>query len=551
MIKSLSIKNYALIQELEMRPDTRLNVITGETGAGKSIMLGAVGLLLGNRSDSKMLLNENEKCIVEGTFDISTYNLQPVFEKEDIDFDNECVIRREVSPAGKSRAFINDTLTTLPVLKRIGEHLMDVHSQHESLQLGNNAYQLEVLDAFASHHALLDSFEKAFHDYDKSQKRLKELEKKASESAGDTGYKQFLLNELQEAKLDEVNKEALESESEVIENAEDIRQKLAQSIDMLDTSEAAILQQLSEVKSLLLSLAGYSTGLKQISERTESTSIELKDLTGEMQQIRDNIDYDPERAQQIREQLDLINRLEKKHNVLTTEELIEVQNKLDEELQSALNLDDEILKAKNEHSFFEKEMRSVGEKLSESRRLSALNFADEIEKIIEKIGIENGTVEILLKPASPAKTGLDTVEMLFSANKGVKAQELKEVASGGEFSRLIFAIKYLIADKTALPTIIFDEIETGVSGEVAIQMINMMKEMAENHQIISISHLPQFAAGGEAHYFVYKDHSLERSISRIKKLNAEERITEIAKMIGGENPGNSAIESARELLRIG
>ncbi|MBC6410245.1 MAG: DNA repair protein RecN [Ekhidna sp.] len=550
MIKSLSIKNYALIRELEMSPDSHLNIITGETGAGKSIMLGAVGLLLGSRSESKVLLNDNEKCVVEGTFDISDYKLQPTFENEDIEFDNECVIRREISLAGKSRAFINDTPTTLPVLKRIGENLMDVHSQHESLQLGNNAYQLEVLDAFASHHSLLNSFEKAFHDYDRARKRLEQLEKKAAESTEDAEYKQFLLNELLEAGLDEINKEELKSELKVTENAEDIRQKLAQSIDMLDESEIAILQRLSEVKLLLSSLANYSTDLSQVSERIESASIELRDLTNEIQQIQENVDYDPERAQEIKEQIDLIHRLEKKHHVLTVEELIEIRNKLDEELRTSMNLEDEVRKAKNEFSILEGEMNSAGEKLSESRRLSALNFADEIEKIVRRIGIENGTIEILLRPATPNKTGLDTVEILFSANKGVKAQELKEVASGGEFSRLIFAIKYLIADKTALPTIIFDEVETGVSGEVAIQMINMMKEMAKNHQIISISHLPQFAAGGDAHFFVYKDHSSERSVSKMKKLNTEERITEIAKMIGGEHPGNSAVESARELLRL-
>ena len=532
-----------------MTPDTHLNIVTGETGAGKSIILGATGLLLGNRSDSKVLFNKDEKCLVEGTFDITNYKLQPVFESEGLEFDNECVIRREISPAGKSRAFINDTPTTLPILKRVSEKLMDIHSQHESLQLENNVYQLEVLDAFASHHSLRNSFEEAFHDYEKSKKRLNQLEKQAAKSAEDANYKQFLFNELLELKLDEVNKEELESELQVTENAADIKQKLAQSINMLDESEVAILQQLSEVKSLLFSLAKYSKDLNQAGKRIESVSIELRDLTNEMQQIQDSVDYEPERAQEVKEQLNLINQLEKKHHVLTVEELIDIRNQLNEELQTSLNLDDEIVKAKDEFSIFEKKMNVAGEKLSESRRLSALNFADEIEKILKKIGIENGTIEILIKPAVPNETGLDTVEMLFSANKGVKVQHLKEVASGGEFSRLIFAIKYLIADKTALPTLIFDEIETGVSGEVAIQMINMMREIAKNHQIISISHLPQFAAGGDAHYFVYKDHSMERSVSKIKKLSAVERITEIAKMIGGENPGNSAMESAKELLR--
>lgn len=534
-----------------MTPDRKLNIITGETGAGKSIMLGAVGLLLGNRADTKVLLNETEKCIVEGAFDISNYKLESLFELADLDFECECVIRREISPSGKSRAFINDTPTTLPTLKSIGNRLMDVHSQHESLNLGNNSYQLEVLDAFASHHSLIDSYHKSFQKFDKAQKRLEQLEKKASEEAEDVDYKQFLLNELLEADLEGTNKEELETKLQVVENAEDIKQKIGQSVGMLDESEIAILQQLAEVKSLLSSVAKYSEDLKQADARMESLSIELRDLTSELLSIQEKVDYDPENAHQIKEQLDLINRLEKKHHVLSTRELIAIRDQLDIDLQTTLNLDSEIAKATDEFQSAEKQMLKVGEKLSESRRLSALNFADEIEKIIKRIGIENGTIELVVKPAAPSKDGLDTIEMLFSANKGIKAQEIKEVASGGEFSRLIFAIKYLIADKTALPTIIFDEIDTGVSGEVALQMISMMKEMSRNHQVISISHLPQFAAGGDTHYFVYKDHSSDRSISRIRSLEGEDRVIEIARMIGGQNPGTSAVESAKELLQIG
>ena len=549
MITSLSIKNYALIQELKMTPDKRLNVITGETGAGKSIMLGAVGLLLGNRADTKVLLDENEKCIVEGTFNISTYKLQKLFEDLDLDYESECIIRREISPSGKSRAFVNDTPTTLPVLKAIGEKLMDVHSQHESLHLGDNSYQMDVLDTFAVHEELISGYQKAFKEFDAAQKKLAELEQKASESAEDADYKQFMLNELLEAKLDEVNKEELESELEMLENAEEIKLKLSQSIGILDESEIAVLQQLIEVKSLLQSVSSFSPEIKQSTERIESTTIELQDLTNEISRIQERIEHDPERTQTLKEQLDLINRLEKKHQVLTIEELISLRDKLDEELQTTLNLDQEIERAKTQLAESEKAMRVVGGKLTESRKLSALNFADEIEKIIHRIGIENGTIEIQVQESEPTKNGLDKVEMLFSANKGIKPQELKEVASGGEFSRLIFAVKFLIADKTALPTIIFDEIDTGVSGEVALQMIQMMKKMAQNHQVISISHLPQFAAGGDAHYFVFKDHSSDRSVSRVKKLENEDRVSEIAKMIGGQNPGSSAFESAKELLQ--
>lgn len=551
MIKSLSIKNYALIRELEMQPDAQLNIITGETGAGKSIMLGAVGLLLGNRADTKVLLDESEKCIVEGVFSIASYQLQSLFDQEDLDYADECVIRREISPTGKSRAFINDTPTNLTALKSIGERLMDVHSQHESLHLGNNGYQLEVLDAFASHQELITKYQQDFTRYSEAKKKLEKLQNTASKNAEDEDYKKFLLEELLGAQLDGLVKEELEQELEVLENSEDIKLRLAKSIGLLDESEVAILLQLTEVRSELQAIANFSKGLGEVSERLESAVIELQDLTKELERLQDKVEYDPERIQELKDRLDLLFRLEKKHNVLTVEELITLRDELDQSLQETANLDQEILQAQKVLNGAEADMRQSGEKLSESRKLYALNFADEIEKIIHKVGIENGTIEIKVHAATPSIHGLDTVDMLFSANKGVKPQELKEVASGGEFSRLIFAIKYLIADKTALPTIIFDEIDTGVSGEVALQMVKMMKTMSKNHQVVSISHLPQFAAGGDAHYFVYKDHSSDRSVSRIRKLEQEDRILEIAKMIGGENPGSSALESAKELLQIG
>ncbi len=550
MIKSLHIKNYALIQELEMSPSSKLNIITGETGAGKSIMLGAVGLLLGNRADTKVLLDENQKCIVEGVFDISNYQLKSVFEKEDLDFENECVIRREISPNGKSRAFVNDTPANLSALKSIGEHLMDVHSQHESLQLGSNTYQLEVLDAFASHYELISTYQSQFKIYQKAKKELHRLEQLAAKSAEDFDYKQFQLEELEEAKLDNLNQEELESELEILENAEEIKLKLSQTSHILDESEVAVLGQLNELKQLLHSISSFSSELGQISERLDSSVIELQDLFHEVQRVQDKIEHDPEKIQELKERLDLLYRLQKKHSTLTVEELIKLRDELSESLSLVANLDNDLVKAKKELLNAESIMFEVGDKLTESRKLSSLNFADEIEKIIHKIGIENGTIEIKVDKSEPSIHGLDNVDMFFSANKGIKPQELKEVASGGEFSRLIFAVKYLIADKTALPTIIFDEIDTGVSGQVALQMIGMMKEMAKSHQVISISHLPQFAAGGDAHYFVYKDHSSDRSVSKIRLLQNEDRVTEIAKMIGGENPGASAMESAKELLQL-
>ncbi len=551
MIKSLQIQNYALIEELEMNPSAKLNIITGETGAGKSIMLGAVGLLLGNRVDTKILLNNDQKCVVEGTFDLSSYQLEPIFIEEDLDYESECVIRREINASGKSRAFINDSPANLNSLKRIGTYLMDVHSQHQSLDLGTNSYQLKVIDAFAGHTDLIKSFQSTFDTFSGAKNHYESLLKLSRERSEDTDYKTFILQELQQAQLDDLDQEALEKELETLDNAEEIKLKLSQSVHLLDESEFSILQQLKEVSQALSTAGTFSEQIQELADRIESTSIELQDALNELQVNQDKIEYDPERALAIKERLDLLYRLQKKNGLQSVEELIQLRDRLDRNLSEISNLDEEIEKAKAVLAEAEKEMLDVGTKLSESRKLYALNLADEIEKIIKNIGIENGTIEIGVKTSPPTKYGLDTIEMLFSANKGVKPQELKEVASGGEFSRLIFAIKYLIADKTAMPTIIFDEIDTGVSGQVALQMIRMMKAMAQNHQVISISHLPQFAAGGDAHYFVYKDHSSNRSISKIKKLRQEDRVLEIAKMISGENPANAALESARELLQIG
>jgi DNA repair protein RecN (Recombination protein N) len=548
MIKSLHIKNYALIQSLEMTPSDRLNIITGETGAGKSIMLGAVGLLLGNRADTKALLDNGEKCVVEGVFDIADYHLKPLFDAYELEYEEECIIRREISPSGKSRAFINDTPTNLTLLKELGVKLMDVHSQHESLQLGNNQYQLEILDTFAGHSELLDHFQSIFKIYQQASKHLLDLEKRAKEGQADQDYKSFLLEELSSIPLNELDQEQLEEELKLLENTEEIKTKLAHVNHILDESEVAVLMQLKEATSQLNSLASFSKEIVTLAERVESTSIELHDVLREVQNIQDQTLYDAEKVSEIKDKLDTLYRLQKKHNVLEVKDLIEIRDSLDEELQLIGNLDAEIEKAQKKVKDAEQNMQKIGAQLNESRKLYAINFADEIEKLIHKLGMENATVEVRITSGTPTNDGLDNVDFLFSANKGIPPQELKEVASGGEFSRLIFAIKYLIADKTALPTIIFDEIDTGVSGQVALQMVDMMKKMAQNHQVISISHLPQFAAGGDAHYFVYKDHSSDRSVSKIRQLGAEDRVMEIAKMIGGAEPGDSAIQSARELL---
>lgn len=511
-------------------------------------MLGAVGLLLGNRADTKALFSEGEKCVVEGVFDIGQYQVKAFFNKEELDYEVECIIRREISPSGKSRAFVNDTPVTLDILKNLGNHLMDIHSQHESLHLGNNQYQLEILDIYSGNGKLLSAYQKNYLEFKKLEKKYQELLHIAHENTKESDYQQFLFNELEEAQLHTGEMESLEEELEVLENAEEIKLNLSQLSQLLDESEFSLINQMKEALPLLSSIKKFSKKLGELYERIHSTSIELSDISNDLAREQELVELDPERLQLVKERIDLIFRLQQKHQVATIEELINLRKDLSTKLEKILNIDGEIKEAEKALNEQKTTLLDLGKQLSDRRNEQAPLLAGEIAKLIHKLGIENGVVDIKVADAEPGPTGIDLIEMLFSANKGVAPREIKSVASGGEFSRLIFAIKYLIADKTALPTIIFDEIDTGVSGEIAIQMVSMMKQMAKNHQVIAISHLPQFAAKGDTHYFVYKDHSAEKSVSKVKKLENNERIMAIAQMIGGEKPGDSAIESAKELL---
>jgi DNA repair protein RecN (Recombination protein N) len=550
MIKSLLINNYALIQSLEMFPSAKLNIITGETGAGKSIMLGAIGLLLGKRADTKTLYNEGEKCLVEGTFDLTTYKLKDFFTENELDYDDECIIRREISPTGKSRGFINDTPVTLDVMRNLGEYLMDIHSQHESLELGNNQYQQRILDLYSGNESLLNEYQIVFKKYLSEKTAYSVLVSKEKSNSAELDFKRYILKELEEAQLINGEQEELEQELEVLENAEEIKSNLSQLVLLLDEGDFSSLNQIKEGVTILSSIKKYRKSLQSFFERTQTISIELQDLAKEMSREQETIEFDPERIQLVKGRLDMIYRLQQKHQVLNIASLLALQHQTCEELDSVSNLTEQIEKAKKALEKLESEVLKSGDTLSKSRQQHAPALGKSIEKIIHKLGIENGQIQITINPTPPHINGADQVEMLFSANKGIAPKELKQVASGGEFSRLIFAVKYLIADKTSLPTIIFDEIDTGVSGEVALQMITMMKEMSQNHQVISISHLPQFAAGGDAHYYVYKDHSSSKSESKIRKLNDDERILEIAKMIGGNQPGQHAVQSAKELLGL-
>ena len=550
MIKSLSIINFALIKELELIPAPGLNVITGETGAGKSIMMGALGLLMGRRADSKALWDVSKKCQIEGHFDISAYELQSFFETYELDYETETIIRREVSPNGKSRAFINDTPVNLEVLKTFALKLMDIHSQNESLNLGNHQYQLDVLDQFSLNVRQLKAYKRAYKIYQRRKKVYEELVLWHSTSRKNQDYERHNLQELEDAGLDDIDLESLEQNLTTMQHAEEIKLKLSQAIHLLDEGDFSVIKQLELLDNLMISISSLSGTFKEAQARITSSLIELKDVFEVLLEKREQIEFDPQRIAEFNEQRSLIYRLQQKHELHTMKGLIDLREQLSEKLDEIDHLDEKLTASKGQMDLAMNQLMIHGTALSKLRQQSALNFEQEITDIIHEIGIENGRVKIEIEVIEPNKNGINKCSIQFSANKGVAPQSLKNIASGGELSRLIFAIKYLIADKIALPTLIFDEIDTGISGEIAIKMVKMMKTMAKNHQVISISHLPQFAAGGEAHFFVYKDHSADKSVTKIKELVAEERIEAIAQMIAGAHPTESAFKSARELLSL-
>ncbi|WP_128544978.1 DNA repair protein RecN [Larkinella soli] len=548
MLSHLLIKNYALIEQLEMAPDTTLNIITGETGAGKSIMLGAIGLLLGHRADTKVLYNPDEKCVIEGSFSVSGYFIENLFDEEDLDYDSTCVVRREISPSGKSRAFVNDTPVNLETLRRVTSQLMDIHSQHDSILLGSNEYQLQIVDTYAQNDELLRQYRSDYQAFRGREDALNQLLAEAATMKKEFDYNNFLFEELSKLQLEADEQEQLEQELTVLENAEDIRERLQLSYDYLDNAEQSVVVFLKNVVSNLNYVSRLSDQFSPLRDRAQSALIELRDLAGEISNEEDLIETNDTRAETIRERLNLIYNLQTKHGVKTIAELLEIQADLAKKVGKVLNLDEELAEARRQTEEARQTLNHSAEVLSDSRRKVLMLIEKQVGDLLVDLGMPNASMQIQQQTGKPTNNGIDTISFLFSANKGVKLQQLKNVASGGEFSRLMMAIKYILASKRSLPTIIFDEIDTGVSGEIAIKMGNMMRDMAHSHQIIAITHLHQIAAQGKAHYFVYKDHSGNKTVSRVKKLNFNERVQEIAQMIGGNNPSASVLKNARELL---
>ncbi len=550
MLSKLTIQNYALIQSLEMNPANGLNIITGETGAGKSIMLGAVGLLLGKRADTKVLLDLDKKCIIEGIFNISDYKLKSLFIDEDLDYEIETSIRREITPSGKSRAFINDTPVTLDVLKKLGQYLMDVHSQHETLQLGASNYQLNIIDAFAGTKEKAKAYLAIYTNYKEKEKLYQQLISEGDSLKKDADYNAFLLNELAQLSLEEHEQEPLEEELKVLENAEEIKQRLHEAIQALTNAEFGALERLQTVQALLKQLSGFSTHYDKLDKQFEQAYIELKELSRDIESEEGQVEVNFEKTEQVQQRLSSIYQLQKKHQVASIKDLLAIKSALEEKSFASGNLEEALEKAKVTAETAEKKAIESAQQLSKQRLNSTALFSQTIKMLLATLGMPDATITINAETKPLSANGIDEITLMFSANKGVTPQSLKQVASGGEFSRLMFCIKYLLADKTALPTIVFDEIDTGISGEIALKMGTMMRKMALNHQVIAISHLPQIAAKGDAHYYVYKDNTTDRAISSIRELTPKQSTKAIAQMIGGNSPSESAYASARELMEL-
>jgi DNA repair protein RecN (Recombination protein N) len=550
MLNHLSVQNYALIDQLDVELSSGLTIITGETGAGKSILLGALGLIAGSRADTQALQDKTKKCIIEAIFTIKEYSLESFFMENELDYESQTTIRREINPEGKSRAFINDTPVTLNQLKELGERLIDIHSQHQTLSLNGNDFQLSVVDAFAKHADVLIEYQTNFKTFKTLERQLNELIERESQAKKDLDYYQFQFNELEDAGLKSGEQKELEQELETLSNAEEIKSSLSKAAFGLNGGEQNLLSSLNEIRIILNSIAKFKPEIAELSSRINSSYIELKDLGNELESIEEGIVYDPKRIEILNEKLDSIYRLQQKHQVKTIEELIEIKEAISNKLLDFSSLEAEIEKVKTSLDKLNKSLSAKAKTISENRKKVIPGIEKEISSLLASLSMPNAQLKIeqaILD--SFTLNGSDKINFLFSANKGSDFKELNKVASGGELSRLMLSIKSLIAQLTLLPTIIFDEIDTGVSGDVADKVGSIMDQMSGKMQVITITHLPQIASKGQSHLFVYKEDKNNRTYSNIKKLNTEERIQEVAKMLSTGKPTAAAISNAKELLK--
>jgi DNA repair protein RecN (Recombination protein N) len=551
MLQHLRIQNFALIEETEVHLNNGLTVITGETGAGKSILLGALGLTLGSRADVSSLHDKTKKCIIEAQFNVKEYSLRSFFESNELDFEEVTTIRREITPEGKSRAFINDTPTTLSVLKELGEQLIDIHSQHETLLLKETNFQFELVDAFAQTTNLFSDYKKQFNALQKLRKQLEELTAQEIQAKKELDYFQFQFNELEEANVKVGEQQQLEEESETLENAEFIKGSLVKSSLAINGGDENIVSALALVKQQLQSVSKFGKQFNELFERINSVSIELKELSKDIDACEEDVVYDNSRLEEVNAQLDKLNRLLKKHGVNSEEELLTIKTDIEAKLQQFSSLEVAIEKTQKEIFASEKQCKSLAKDLSDKRQKSTAGIEQNIKTMLTGLSMANAQFKIELIPLDALSfNGQDSISFLFTANKGAEFKELHKTASGGELSRLMLCLKALLAERTALPTIIFDEIDTGVSGDVADKIGNILFAMGKTMQVITITHLPQMASKGGNHLFVYKSDSKDKTTSSIKALNKEERIAEIAKMLSTGTPTETALKNAKELLNV-
>ena len=549
MLKHLHIQNYALIDSIDLDLESGLSVITGETGAGKSILLGAISLLLGQRADTKTLFDSEKKCVIEGAFHVDLHQqLIEIFAEEEIDFEDPCIIRREINPQGKSRSFINDTPVNLESLRRIGMELVDIHSQQDHGWISNPDFTLDIIDSFAQNQSLKSEFKVDFDKMQLAKMEFLMLEKQAAQGSQGLDFLKFQWEELDKANLQIGEYDALKSSLDKLENAEQIREKLANLVNLVSVSDLSTIQQLQLALQQAQSLSKYGDDFEVWRKRLESIWIELKDLASEIEYEAENFTSDPMALIEKQKRLDVLNRFMQKHHVNNMEELIQVRDNFDEQISSFENIDLALEQAENRYKELQQTCQAAAEKVSHSRMGVLGSITAQLTKSLQSLGIPNANLDWEINKKEVYAQGIDKIQLLFSANKGLAPKPFKQIISGGEMSRLMLSIKHLIAKKRAMPTLILDEIDTGVSGEIAIQMGAMLTQMSQGHQIIAITHLPQIAAAGQNHWYVYKNHSGEKTISALKKLVGEERVEEIAKMIGGQKGYMDLKENVRKLI---
>jgi len=549
LLSSLHIKNYALIEEVNLQFNEGFTVITGETGAGKSILLGALGLILGKRADISSIGNPDEKCVIEAHFNVSAYDLKVLFEEEDLDYESQTIIRREILSSGKSRAFVNDTPVTLSQLSALGARLVDIHSQHQTLEVTDVDFQFQVLDAFAENESILANYQELYQEFRSKQSQLKKKRSQKEEAQKEEEYKTFLLEELLAANLKEGEQESIEASHDALNNVEQITEGLAEAYQILSREEVGVNEMLLTAKVRLAKLSSFSPQLKELSDRLEAVTIELDDISESINDLAADTESDPTELARLESRLKMFFDLQKKHQVDSVEGLIEIRDTLDDEVQSLNNLDSEINNLEREIAQAKIELEKQAVSLTKRRTKTIKPLTEKLQQILSNLGMPNARFEVSLTDSTTfLENGKDQLHFLFTANKGMRAQELKKAASGGELSRIMLAIKSILSDYAKLPTLIFDEIDTGVSGEVALKMGHIMKDMGSRMQLISITHLPQIAGQGASHLKVYKEDLAKKTTTGIRVLSTDERVAELAEMLGGKASSDAAFDHARQLL---